>query len=605
MQIKDSRIAPETTHTNARPRLLLRRAGALLLLGGVGTLVGCNTTDGRVKLEPWEARDEADSTATVSQGITITGTLFEDQFDTLSATTGSPVGSGKKWYIQQNFKPNNEIQEYGRKVCPDNYDPPGNNTNLGTANSATGVEDDYNNWSFCNVNDVDKGASNALWLRAHNDGAGKIHSGRLNSKRLMEFGPTSSYGVKATVRIRKYSSTNTQGGGWWPAVWFLQRDIAEAPIIGDGDNAPWPCERAHEIDLYEQGSLGGWGQAWGPNHNKSSMHYRNGYCVPQSVENTLGSEIFNDSIANNDYHTYSMELETTKARFYYDGVQYGPEHNIQGLKFETPLFWIINGAAGGALGGTVNWGAFSGDDKSVLIDYIKVESFNWSTALPRINIANTTDPNSATKLEAETNHAQSGMTAENCSEGGQNMGWIDSLPDGTGDWVQWDINVPAEADWKLEQRNAINNGGAAAGFRVRVDGTQVASGNLPNTGGWQTWATNSTNSFHLTAGNHTIQWQATTAGQNLNWVRLVKASAASCTDYVKNQGETGIDCGGPCGACPTCSNGVQDSFDPMNWFETGVDCGGPCTACSGPGAGVGSKLQAESAAGYTGTQIET
>lgn len=52
----------------------------------------------------------------------------------------------------------------------------------------------------------------------------------------------------------------------------------------------------------------------------------------------------------------------------------------------------------------------------------------------------------------------------------------------------------------------------------------------------------------------------------------------SCTDGEQNQGETGIDCGGPCTACAnvaTCSDGIQ------NGGETGVDCGGSCsTPCS-------------------------
>ena len=47
----------------------------------------------------------------------------------------------------------------------------------------------------------------------------------------------------------------------------------------------------------------------------------------------------------------------------------------------------------------------------------------------------------------------------------------------------------------------------------------------------------------------------------------------TCSDNVQNQGETGLDCGGPCGACPTCSDGVQ------NQGEQRVDCGGPCAAC--------------------------
>lgn len=38
-----------------------------------------------------------------------------------------------------------------------------------------------------------------------------------------------------------------------------------------------------------------------------------------------------------------------------------------------------------------------------------------------------------------------------------------------------------------------------------------------------------------------------------------------------NGNETGVDCGGSCGACPTCFDHIQ------NQNETGVDCGGPCS----------------------------
>lgn len=55
--------------------------------------------------------------------------------------------------------------------------------------------------------------------------------------------------------------------------------------------------------------------------------------------------------------------------------------------------------------------------------------------------------------------------------------------------------------------------------------------------------------------------------------------SASCTDGIQNQGETGIDCGGPCEPCPpsaSCSDGIQ------NQGETGIDCGGPCEPCPPP-----------------------
>jgi hypothetical protein len=47
----------------------------------------------------------------------------------------------------------------------------------------------------------------------------------------------------------------------------------------------------------------------------------------------------------------------------------------------------------------------------------------------------------------------------------------------------------------------------------------------------------------------------------------------SCFDGIRNQGETGVDCGGPCKQCPSCVDKIQ------NQGETGVDCGGPCSPC--------------------------
>jgi hypothetical protein len=53
------------------------------------------------------------------------------------------------------------------------------------------------------------------------------------------------------------------------------------------------------------------------------------------------------------------------------------------------------------------------------------------------------------------------------------------------------------------------------------------------------------------------------------------ACTGFCFDGIQNGTETGIDCGGTCPACPTCFDGIQ------NGGETGVDCGGPCAlVCS-------------------------
>ncbi|MEZ5024512.1 MAG: M43 family zinc metalloprotease [Chitinophagales bacterium] len=63
------------------------------------------------------------------------------------------------------------------------------------------------------------------------------------------------------------------------------------------------------------------------------------------------------------------------------------------------------------------------------------------------------------------------------------------------------------------------------------------------------------------------------------FVVVSSSPAPTCTDGVRNGGETGIDCGGPCGPCgQTCDNGIKDGD------ETGVDCGGSCpNACPSNG----------------------
>jgi hypothetical protein len=56
----------------------------------------------------------------------------------------------------------------------------------------------------------------------------------------------------------------------------------------------------------------------------------------------------------------------------------------------------------------------------------------------------------------------------------------------------------------------------------------------------------------------------------------------TCYDEIQNQGELGVDCGGPCPTCsineteklPTCDDGIK------NQDELGIDCGGSCPACS-------------------------
>jgi hypothetical protein len=51
------------------------------------------------------------------------------------------------------------------------------------------------------------------------------------------------------------------------------------------------------------------------------------------------------------------------------------------------------------------------------------------------------------------------------------------------------------------------------------------------------------------------------------------AKCPTCNDNTWNGGETGIDCGGPCGPCARCNDRLR------NQGELNVDCGGPCPPC--------------------------
>ncbi len=130
--------------------------------------------------------------------------------------------------------------------------------------------------------------------------------------------------------------------------------------------------------------------------------------------------------------------------------------------------------------------------------------------------------------------------------------------------------------------------------------------------------------LHRTGGTGDLKsfeklWSSTTNGNKAATVKFNETKAGSweksrsarslpirsfaipskCGDGIQNQGESEIDCGGPCLACPTCYDGIQNqgeadidcggpNCDPcltcndgiQNQGETGIDCGGPnCDPC--------------------------
>lgn len=119
-------------------------------------------------------------------------------------------------------------------------------------------------------------------------------------------------------------------------------------------------------------------------------------------------------------------------------------------------------------------------------------------------------------LQAEAFTAMSGVELENCSDtgGGQDVGHFD--PD---DWIEFKISVATAGNFTIDYRLATANG--STGFEVWVDGVKAVNVMaVPNTGGWQTWVTQTSAPFAMTAGNHTLRLKSVGKEWNLNWLKV-------------------------------------------------------------------------------------
>jgi hypothetical protein len=68
----------------------------------------------------------------------------------------------------------------------------------------------------------------------------------------------------------------------------------------------------------------------------------------------------------------------------------------------------------------------------------------------------------------------------------------------------------------------------------------------------------------------TADYPGGTANSDFQFTVYEDSDTPTCFDNEQNQGEEGIDCGGPCGPCASCSDGKK------NQGEDGIDCGSPC-----------------------------
>jgi len=117
------------------------------------------------------------------------------------------------------------------------------------------------------------------------------------------------------------------------------------------------------------------------------------------------------------------------------------------------------------------------------------------------------------------------IAAANDTGGGYTLAYV-----AAGEWLKYSVSVTASATYTLEARVASANPGG--NFHVEVDGADVTGPlTVPNTGGWQNWATISRGGIALTSGPHVLRVAIDTNGVsgfvgNINSIRFTGAGVA-------------------------------------------------------------------------------
>lgn len=129
------------------------------------------------------------------------------------------------------------------------------------------------------------------------------------------------------------------------------------------------------------------------------------------------------------------------------------------------------------------------------------------------------------KVEAEDYFYQSGIETENTTDDGlgKNIGYLD-----TGDYLDYYINVSQTGDYTVNYRTAAQSETGQVQLKIIDAGgnsTILQTVNFPSTGGWQTWATTTTQSISLPEGQHHIRVTITKPLFNMNWFEFTQVTA--------------------------------------------------------------------------------
>ena len=149
----------------------------------------------------------------------------------------------------------------------------------------------------------------------------------------------------------------------------------------------------------------------------------------------------------------------------------------------------------------------------------------------------TPDPISAfTKIEAESYNNQSGVQTESCSEGGENVGYIEN-----GDYAVYSNIDFGSGAASFQARVASATSGGKIEIRLdSLNGTLIGTCPVTSTGGWQTWGAATCNVSGV-SGKHDLYLKFTGGSGylfNLNWFKFGAGSNSGSLGDLNYAGQT-------------------------------------------------------------------
>ena len=173
------------------------------------------------------------------------------------------------------------------------------------------------------------------------------------------------------------------------------------------------------------------------------------------------------------------------------------------------------GAAGAAVGGSLIAGSVAGapygGSRHTIPGRIEAEDYDTDGAGVAYN--DTTTGNSGGAYRSEN------VDVEATSGGGYNVGWTQG-----GEWLNYSATTASAGTYEMTAR--VASGGGGGSFILQEDQADLATFDVPDTGGWQSWTT-VTQQVDLQGGDHMIAVYFDTAGVNLDWLEFSQVGGGS------------------------------------------------------------------------------